>query len=92
MKERVKQRVQAVLTALGFITKVKEKTMTNDDWSQFYTNYKAQFGITLEEDNAIADEPPAAPEATLISSELQQEVATFIEGLSGNQREQHDEP
>ena len=92
MKERVKQRVQAVLTALGFITKVKEKTMTNDDWSQFYTNYKAQFGITLEEDNAIADEPPAAPEATLISSELQQEVATFIEGLSGNQRKQHDEP
>ena len=63
MKERVKQRVQAVLTALGFITKVKEKTMTNDDWSQFYTNYKAQFGITLEEDNAITDEPPAAPEA-----------------------------
>lgn len=92
MKERVKQRVQAVLTALGFITKVKEKTMTNDDWSQFYTNYKAQFGITLEEDNAIADEPPAAPEATTISSELQQEVATFIEGLSGNQGEQHDEP
>ena len=55
--------MQAVLTALGFITKVKEKTMTNDDWSQFYTNYKAQFGITLEEDNAIADEPPAAPES-----------------------------
>jgi len=25
MKERVKQRVQAVLAALGFITKVKEK-------------------------------------------------------------------
>ena len=49
MKERVKQRVQAVLTALGFITKVKEKTMTNDDWSQFYTNYKAQFGITLDQ-------------------------------------------
>ena len=39
MKERVKQRVQAVLAALGFITKVKEKTMTNDDWSQFYANY-----------------------------------------------------
>lgn len=92
MKERVKQRVQAVLTALGFITKVKEKTMTNDDWGQFYTNYKAQFGITLEEDNAIADEPPTAPEATVISSELQQEVATFIEGLSGSQGEQHDEP
>lgn len=87
MKERVKQRVQAILTALGFIEKVKARNMSNDDWTRFNASYQAKYGISLDADNAVEDDSPAnsKPEATTISHELQLEVANFIGELSGTQ-------
>lgn len=79
MKERVKKRVQEILQALGFISKVQANSMTNEDWNRFHSEYQAKFGISLSEDNEANDEPEA--QATAVTQELKAEVINFVTGL-----------
>lgn len=79
MKERVKKRVQEILQALGFISKVQANSMTNEDWNKFHSEYQAKFGISLSEDNEANDEPES--QAAAITPELQAEVINFVTGL-----------
>lgn len=79
MKERVKKRVQEILQALGFISKVQANSMTNEDWNRFHTEYQAKFGISLSEDNEANDEPET--QAAAVTPELQAEVINFVAGL-----------
>lgn len=79
MKERVKKRVQEILQAIGFASKLQGNSMTNEDWNKFHADYEAKFGLTLESDNAVNDEPDA--QATVISPELQAEVMTFASAM-----------
>lgn len=72
MKERVKKRVQEILQALGFISKIQANSMTNEDWSNFNTEYQAKFGISYAEDAVVNEEPEA--QAAAISQELQTDV------------------
>lgn len=79
MKERVKKRVQEILQALGFISKVQANSMTNEDWNRFHSEYQAKFGISLSEDNETNDEPET--QAAAVTPELQVEVINFVAGL-----------
>lgn len=70
------QRVSDILNTFGLTTKVKENTMTNEDWSKFNTEYQQKYGISFSDDREANED--AEPETPLLSAEQQQEIASVL--------------
>ncbi|MDR2129596.1 MAG: hypothetical protein LBP56_00260 [Odoribacteraceae bacterium] len=89
MKEKVKKKVQAVLTSLGLIAKAKSNAMTPEDWSRFNESYKTTYGISFEDDNAREESTPPAISAGLAAEIIR--IANEISSKSNTDEEKEEE-
>jgi len=86
MNKRVKQRIKAVFSALGFTTKEAREQMTNEDWRRFQASYLEQYGVSFEDDlgdDTDTDEEETQTSGSELSPELQNQVLNALNDVAG---------
>jgi hypothetical protein len=87
MNKTTKQRLNQVFAFFGLDAKEKRDVMTNADWIKVKAEYKKLFGVELEEDLNVQEEPETPPtgtgsEGNAISPELQQQIFGALENVA----------